>query len=160
MWELNEIMSERHLAWYYSYSKVSIWAAVIIITQIKFVWFPATFKTNNNLISMIYDYALRLYLQFYLFAFFFCQKFSKFPWYQSVVVLYIWPLGLPRWLSGKEVFCNTGDTGDVDLIPGLGRSPREGNSNPLQYLSRDNPKNRGAWWATVHGVANCQTITE
>ena len=72
-------MSERHLAWYYSYSKVSIWAAVIIITQIKFMWFPATFKTNNNLISMIYDYALRLYLQFYLFAFFFARNSLSSP---------------------------------------------------------------------------------
>ena len=43
--------------------------------------------------------------------------------------------------------------GDVGSIPGLGRSPGEGNGNPLQYFSLQNPMDRGAWWATVHGVA-------
>ena len=42
--------------------------------------------------------------------------------------------------------------GDVGSIPGLGRSPGEGNGNPLQYFSLQNPMDRGAWWATVHGV--------
>ena len=39
------------------------------------------------------------------------------------------------------------------LIPGLGRSPGEGNGNPLQYSCLENPMDRGAWWATVRGVA-------
>ena len=39
------------------------------------------------------------------------------------------------------------------MIPGLGRSPGEGNGNPLQYSSLGNPTDRGAWWATVHGVS-------
>ena len=46
--------------------------------------------------------------------------------------------------------CNVGDLG---LIPGLGRSPGEGNGNPLQYSCLENPMDGGAWWATVHGVA-------
>ena len=45
---------------------------------------------------------------------------------------------------------NAGDTGS---IPGLGRSPEEGNGNPLQYSCLGNPTDRGAWWATVRGVA-------
>ena len=45
--------------------------------------------------------------------------------------------------------CNVGDPG---LIPGSGRSPGEGNGNPLQYSCLENPIDRGAWWATVHGV--------
>jgi len=49
----------------------------------------------------------------------------------------------------KESACNAGDPG---LIPALGRSPGEGNSNPLQYSCIGNPMDRGAWWATVHGV--------
>ena len=49
-----------------------------------------------------------------------------------------------QWLSGKESPCNSGDTGDWSLIPGLGRSPGEGNSNPLQYSCRENPMDRGA----------------
>ena len=44
--------------------------------------------------------------------------------------------------------------GDMSLISGLGRSPGEGNGNPLQYSYLGNPMDRGAWWATVHGVAD------
>ena len=62
--------------------------------------------------------------------------------------------GLPRWLSGKESTCNAKDTG---LIPGLGRYPGGRNGNPLQYSCQDNPMDRGAWNATVHGVAKTQT---
>ena len=43
------------------------------------------------------------------------------------------------------------------MIPGLGRSPGEGNGNPLQYSCLENPMDRGAWWATVHGVAKSRT---
>ena len=46
------------------------------------------------------------------------------------------------------------NAGDMGLIPGLGRSPRETNgNNTLQYSCLENPTDRGAWWATVHGVA-------
>ena len=45
----------------------------------------------------------------------------------------------------------------LGLIPGLGRSPGEGNGNPLQYSSLENPMDRGAWQATVHGVSKSQT---
>ena len=48
---------------------------------------------------------------------------------------------------------NAGDIRDTDLIPGLGRSPGEGHGNPLQYSCLENPMDRGAWWATVHTVA-------
>ena len=48
---------------------------------------------------------------------------------------------------------NLPDAGDLGLIPGSGRSPREGNGNPLQYYCLENPMDRGAWEATVHGVA-------
>ena len=47
---------------------------------------------------------------------------------------------------------NAGDLRDVGLIPGLGKSPGRGNDNPLQYSCLRNPKNRGAWQTTVHGV--------
>ena len=53
---------------------------------------------------------------------------------------------------GKESAYNTGDAGDVDWIPGLGRSPGGGHGNPLQYSCLENPMDKGAWWATVHGI--------
>ena len=45
------------------------------------------------------------------------------------------------------------NAGDIDLIPGFGRSPGEGKGNPLQYYCLGNPMDRGAWGSTVHGVA-------
>ena len=56
--------------------------------------------------------------------------------------------------DGKESACNVGD---LSLIPGLGRSPGEENGNPLQYSCLENPKDREAWQATVHGVAKSGT---
>ena len=44
------------------------------------------------------------------------------------------------------------NAGDADSISGSGRSPGEGNGNPLQYFCLENPMDRGAWWGTVHGV--------
>ena len=49
------------------------------------------------------------------------------------------------------------NAGDMGSIPGSGRSPGEGNGNPLQDSCLGNPMDRGAWWATVHGVAKSQT---
>ena len=54
----------------------------------------------------------------------------------------------------KNPPANAGDTGS---IPGLGRPPGGGNGNPLQYSCLENPMDRGAWWATVHGVSMSQT---
>ena len=59
-------------------------------------------------------------------------------------------LGFHGGLDSKESACNAGDLGS---IPGLGRSPGEGNGNPLQYSCLENPMVRGAWWAIVYGVA-------
>ena len=62
--------------------------------------------------------------------------------------------GLLRWHSGKESACNAGDPGS---IPGSGRSPGEGDGNPLQFSCLGNPMDRGAWWATVCGVVKSRT---
>ena len=53
----------------------------------------------------------------------------------------------------KNPPANAGASGDMNLILGSGISPGEGNGNPLQYSCQRNPMDRGAWWATVHGVA-------
>ena len=50
-----------------------------------------------------------------------------------------------------------GDTIDMGSTPGSGRSPRGGNGNPLQYSGLENPMDRGAWWATVHGATKSRT---
>ena len=62
--------------------------------------------------------------------------------------------GLPGCSDSKESACNAGDAGS---IPGLGRSPGEGNVNPLQYFCLENSMDRGAWQATVHRVAELDT---
>ena len=64
------------------------------------------------------------------------------------------PRGFPGGPDGKESACNTGELG---LIPGSGRSPGEGNSNPLQYSFLDISMDKGTWWAIVLGVAKSQT---
>ena len=55
--------------------------------------------------------------------------------------------------GGSEVKASAYNVGDLSSIPGLGRSPGEGNGNPLQYSCLENPMEGGALWATVHGVA-------
>ena len=62
--------------------------------------------------------------------------------------------GFPGGSDGKESACNAGD---LSPILGMGRSPREGNGNPLQYSCLENSMDREAWQATVHGVTKGQT---
>ena len=57
----------------------------------------------------------------------------------------------------KNLPANAGDERDLGLIPGLGRSPGEGNGNPLQYSCLEISMDRGDWWATVNGVQKSQT---
>ena len=69
-------------------------------------------------------------------------------WYMSL---------LPGVLVVKNLPANEGDAEDVVYIPGLGRSPGEGNGNPLQYSCLENPMDGGASWATVHGSQRVNT---
>ena len=64
--------------------------------------------------------------------------------------------GLPWWPMVKNL---TANVGDACSIPGLGRSPGEGNGKLLQYFCLVNPMVRGAWWATVHGVGKESDMT-
>ena len=65
------------------------------------------------------------------------------------IYICLYPYQLPWWLSSKE----SAHQADLSLTPWSGRSPGEGNGKPLQYSGLGNPMDRGAWWATVHGVA-------
>ena len=67
--------------------------------------------------------------------------------------------GFPGDSDHKESACHAGDTGDVGSIPGLGRSPGEGNGNPLQYSCLENSMDRGSWRATAQGVIEELDIT-
>ena len=69
-------------------------------------------------------------------------------WFQGIET--IQPQTTISGSDGKEFACNVRDLGS---IPGWGRSPGEGNGCLLQYSCLGNPMNRGAWWATVHGIA-------
>ena len=63
-------------------------------------------------------------------------------------------MGFPSGSDGKKSAFNAGHPGS---IPGWGRSPGEGNGNPLQESCLDNSMDRGDWWAIIHGVAKSQT---
>ena len=63
-------------------------------------------------------------------------------------------IGFPGGSEVKTSACNVEDLGS---IPGLGRSPGEGNGNPLQYSCLENPMDGEGWWTTVHGVAKSWT---
>ena len=98
----------------------------------------------------------------------FSPKFGAFSWNDlinsSIPRLSLIFMGIGRYrgtglpwsgcLDGKESACNAGDPGS---IPGLGRSPGEGNGNPLQYSCQENSMDRGTWCATVHVVAKSWT---
>ena len=62
--------------------------------------------------------------------------------------------------GGSEVKVSAWNAGDPASIPGLGRSPGEGNGNPLQYSCLENPMEGGAWLGTVHGVAESDTAEQ
>ena len=70
------------------------------------------------------------------------------------IPVYIHTCVLPRWHSGKSLPASVRDAGS---IPGSGRSPAEGNGNPLQYSCLENSMDRGVWRSTVHGVAKSWT---
>ena len=72
------------------------------------------------------------------------------------IYLYIY-IGFPGGSDSEESACNAVDPGS---IPESGSSPGEGNGNPLQDSCQENPMDRGAWWATVHGVAGFPCLTE
>ena len=61
-------------------------------------------------------------------------------------------MGLPQGLSDKESACNEGDAGEVGSAPWRGKFPGGVHGNPLQCSCLENPIDRGAWWAAIHGV--------
>ena len=66
-------------------------------------------------------------------------------------------MGFPGGSVVKNLPDKAGNTGDLGSIPGSGSSPGKGNGNPLRYSCLENPMDRAAWWAAVHGVEKSQT---
>ena len=91
---------------------------------------------------------------FYFYVFLMPQSYSesmrKKQYPITLLAFILSSKGFPHSSVGKESACHAGDSG---LIQGSVRFPGEGNSNPLQYSCLENPKDRGAWRATVHGVS-------
>ena len=83
--------------------------------------------------------------------------FTKWSIHHLVLCVFLCKEGLLRWLSDKEPICQAVDMGS---IPGSGRSPGVGNGNPLQDSCLENPRDRGAWQATVHGVTKNSDMTK
>ena len=79
---------------------------------------------------------------------------DKLPVEDTLLDVIYLQVGLPWQLTVKNLPASAGDVG---LIPGSGRPPGEGNGNLLQYSCLGNPMDRGAWWATVHGVTKSWT---
>ena len=83
----------------------------------------------------------------------------KCPWHlqlKCLAVSFVWVYGV--WgFPGGSVVNLPANVGDPGSIPGSGRSPREGNGNPLHYSCLENSMDRGTWWAAVHGVTKNQT---
>ena len=84
--------------------------------------------------------------------YFFLDYFTLYNRLQNCFELYF-PTASQVVLVVKNPSANAGDVRDACLIPGLGRCPGRGHGNPLQYSCLENPMDRGAWWATVHRVA-------
>ena len=77
---------------------------------------------------------------------------GKFPWRRDMLPVPVF-LDFPGGSDGKESACNAGD---LSLTPGLGRSPGGGMATHSNILAWKIPMDRGAWWATVHGVTKSQ----
>ena len=83
------------------------------------------------------------------------EKYPQLPRVFKYYIQQLYKNFFPGDSDGTESTCNAGD---LHLIPGLGRSPGEGNGYPLQYSCLEDSMDVGAWWATVHGVTKSQTI--
>ena len=108
-----------------------------------------TLEIKNNL-GVIFDDGLDNLWVLFLFK----KNYLFLTCTHCYTYLFIAHQVFPGGSDGKESACSMGDPG---LIHGSGRSPGEGNGNPLQYCCLENSMDRGGWWATVHGVAKSRT---
>ena len=135
---------------------------ILCLSSLNMIISRSILVSANGNVSFFFITNTPLYIPFHIYLYMcvphlylFILDTLNLKWRQIVYrkpvfsVGYCW-LGLPWWLSGKEFTCQCRRHG---FDPGLDRSPGEGNGNPFQYSCQENPMNRGAWQATVHGVA-------
>ena len=137
------------------------------IWSFRELWRPVNLKEFYFFISMFflcYSNELKLlFLSFLLEIFLKIKYVDKFDEQSELrkIKLVVMDLKITftikHFPGGSEVKASASNAGDLGSIPGLGRSPGEGNGNPLQYCCLENPMNWGAWWAAVHGVTKSQT---
>ena len=125
-------------------------------SSLLFIWSHITFSSQPILVRLL---SLRLFWN------------NSYQGHQALVLLELtqhlhsedspWKpsaLGFSKGFpGGSEVKVSACSAGDLGSIPGSGRSPGEGNGNPLQYSCLENPMDGGAWWATVHGITKSRT---
>ena len=113
-----------------------VWSCKYVVFQFVSMWVTLILEYWTK------DFCDYIHVLLYRVFFFFGNVFSWF--------LRVFFEGFSFSSVNKESACSTGDLGS---IPGLGRSPGDGNGNPLQYPCLENLMDTGAWWAAVHGVA-------
>ena len=81
-----------------------------------------------------------------------CLLIAEFILFTFKAIIDRYVMGFPWWLSSNKSACNAGATGDTGSVPGSERSPGGRHGNPHQYSCLENPRDRGAWQATIHRV--------
>ena len=119
-----------------------LWQQTLHWDSVSATVFVTAFKSTaiNNILFSLWTLA-RKFITVIHFIHLWCSEYSTPYW---------------CWLSGKQSTCQAGDGSS---IPGSGRSPGKGNGNPPQYSLLGNPMDRGAWWPTVHRVAQDSDMT-
>ena len=87
-----------------------------------------------------------------------CLLIEEFILFTFKAIIDRYVMGLPWWLSSNKSACSAGATGDTSSIPGSERSPGGRHGNPCQYSCLENPRDRGAWQATIHRVTKSWTV--
>ena len=123
------------------------WALLFFIRMITFIFYGCIGLKTNVIQARLYLLLLLLIL----------KELKILLWAPKRICVPMTTVVFPCGTLVKNLPDSVGDARDVGSIPGLGRSPGEGNGYPVQYSCLKNSMDRVAWWATVHGAAKSQT---
>ena len=123
------------------------------IYQSKRLWDSVEWYGDQS--KLFYHQTLAFYvMSLFLISSCYLLVFATLGWLCPCLTWVLFLSDFPGGADGKASVYSAGDPGS---IPGLGRSPEEGNGTPLQYSCLENPTDGGAWWATIHGVTKSRT---